>query len=184
MGNTCAGTWVTHMRRACRSGNCVGATRSRPKRRTSGWRVPGRVIATWRLTSRPRSGGISCRSSPNRNVRTGGVRALLSATAVMDAFLGDFERAVIVFSDSDLAEPIRIVKSRMALDVEVISPYPTVNSTLRKASSIAGCSIKDCWYTANFRGFSTIELANSFTNPLAEIEINQLRRAACPSPPH
>lgn len=141
MGNTCAGTWVTHMRRACRSGNCVGATRSRPKRRTSGWRGPGRVIATWRLTSRPRSGGISCRSSPNRNVRTGGVRALLSATDVIDAFLGDFERAVIVSNDSDLAEPIRIVDSRMALDVEVISPYPTVNSTLRKASS--NCRVFD-----------------------------------------
>jgi len=59
----------------------------------------------------------------------------LATYLLMDAFLGDFEQALIVSNDSDLAEPIRIVRTRLNLDVEVISPYPTVNNTLKKAAT-------------------------------------------------
>jgi len=41
---------------------------------------------------------------------------------LMDAYEGDFEAAVVVTDDSDLAEPIRIVRHRLKHHVTVLSP--------------------------------------------------------------
>jgi uncharacterized LabA/DUF88 family protein len=42
---------------------------------------------------------------------------------VADAFRSDFERAIVVSNDSDLVEPISLVKSELGLEVNVLSPH-------------------------------------------------------------
>ena len=46
----------------------------------------------------------------------------LATYLLVDAFRGDFDAAVIVSDDSDLAEPIKIVRQDLRLHVTVLSP--------------------------------------------------------------
>lgn len=58
------------------------------------------------------------------------------ATALLkDAFLNDFEQAVVISNDSDLAAAIRVVRVDAKLPVHVISPYPSVTKDLRTAAT-------------------------------------------------
>ena len=41
----------------------------------------------------------------------------------MDAFDADFELAVVVSNDSDLVEPISVVRTRLGLPVGVLNPH-------------------------------------------------------------
>jgi hypothetical protein len=59
----------------------------------------------------------------------------LATRLLMDAVERDFEQALVISNDSDLMEPIRVVKQRLNLPVVVVSPYPTVTLKLRRASS-------------------------------------------------
>lgn len=61
------------------------------------------------------------------------------ATALLrDAFLGDFEKAVVISNDSDLAGAIRVVRVDAKRHVHVLSPYPTVVRELKSAASSHG----------------------------------------------
>jgi hypothetical protein len=46
----------------------------------------------------------------------------LATYLLVDAYEGDFEAAVVITDDSDLAEPIRIVRQRLRRHVTVLSP--------------------------------------------------------------
>jgi len=46
----------------------------------------------------------------------------LASTLLVDAFDGDFEQAVIVSNDSDLAYPIEVVRKKFARPVVVLFP--------------------------------------------------------------
>ena len=61
------------------------------------------------------------------------------ATALLrDAFLGDFEKAVVISNDSDLAGAIRTVRVDTKLPVHVVSPYLEVVRDLRSAATSHG----------------------------------------------
>lgn len=61
------------------------------------------------------------------------------ATALLrDAFLGDFDKAVVISNDSDLEGAIRVVRVDTKRDVHVLSPYLGVVRDLRSAASSCG----------------------------------------------
>jgi hypothetical protein len=47
----------------------------------------------------------------------------IAAHLLADGFRGDFEQAVVISNDSDLVEPIRLVRSELNLPVGVLSPH-------------------------------------------------------------
>lgn len=55
----------------------------------------------------------------------------LASYLLLDAFDGRFDVAIVVSNDSDLSEPIRIVRERFDRPVIVLSPYRTVSYELR-----------------------------------------------------
>lgn len=59
----------------------------------------------------------------------------LATRLLTDAVDEDFEQALVIFNDSDLTEPIRMIKQKFKLPIVVISPYPTVTNKLRRAAT-------------------------------------------------
>jgi hypothetical protein len=59
----------------------------------------------------------------------------LATRLLMDAVDGDFEQALVISNDSDLMEPIRVIKQKFGLPIVVVSPYSTLTIKLRRASS-------------------------------------------------
>ena len=57
----------------------------------------------------------------------------LGSHLVRDGFQGKYEKAVIITNDTDLAEPMRVVKSELSLYIELLSP---VNKPARTLSAI------------------------------------------------
>jgi hypothetical protein len=49
----------------------------------------------------------------------------------MDGFASDYEVAVVVSNDSDLLEPIRMVRDRLGLTVGILNPYRKTAVDLR-----------------------------------------------------
>ncbi len=47
----------------------------------------------------------------------------LATYLLLDAFRGDFDQAIVVSNDSDLAEPIRIVQTEFGFAVGVFNPH-------------------------------------------------------------
>jgi hypothetical protein len=62
----------------------------------------------------------------------------LATRLLIDAVDGDFEQALLLSNDSDLYEPIKIVKQKFGLPVVVLSPFPTLTIRLQRASSSWG----------------------------------------------
>lgn len=59
----------------------------------------------------------------------------LATVLLRDAFLGDFEQAVVISNDSDLAGAIRVVRVDTRLPVHVVSPHATATKALRRAAT-------------------------------------------------
>ncbi|MCL5257580.1 MAG: NYN domain-containing protein [Chloroflexi bacterium] len=59
----------------------------------------------------------------------------LATHLVFDAFDGDFTVAIIVSNDSDLVEPIRMVRARFGLQIGVLNPHRNTSHALRKGAS-------------------------------------------------
>jgi len=59
----------------------------------------------------------------------------LATYLLLDAFDGDCELALVVSNDSDLVEPIRIVRAKFGLPVGVVNPQRTTSHALRQAAS-------------------------------------------------
>lgn len=51
---------------------------------------------------------------------------------LLDGFRGDYDQAVVVSNDSDLTEPISIVRNELGLDVGVLSPHPNTSYALKQ----------------------------------------------------
>lgn len=58
----------------------------------------------------------------------------LGSYLVLDAMRGEFEKAAVLSNDSDLAEPIRIVREELGMPVVLIAPPGRPNKRLRKAT--------------------------------------------------
>jgi hypothetical protein len=59
----------------------------------------------------------------------------LATYLLLDAFDGDCEMALVVSNDSDLVEPIRIVRTKFSLPVGVVNPQRNTSHALRQAAS-------------------------------------------------
>ena len=59
----------------------------------------------------------------------------LAAHLLMDGFRGRYQVAVVVTNDSDLAEPIRIVRQELGLDVLILNPHPTPSALLKRLAT-------------------------------------------------
>jgi uncharacterized LabA/DUF88 family protein len=60
----------------------------------------------------------------------------LASFALLDAFHRDADTAVIVSNDSDLAEPVRMLRHELGLTVGVLNPHPA-NKRSRELSGEA-----------------------------------------------
>jgi len=60
----------------------------------------------------------------------------LATYLLLDAFEGDYEAALIISNDSDLAEPIRIVRQRFKRRVVVACPYRRCAMELQRVASL------------------------------------------------
>lgn len=56
----------------------------------------------------------------------------LATHLLMDGFRGDYEAAVVVSDDSDLIEPIRMVRNELKLRVGILNPQLHINPTTGK----------------------------------------------------
>jgi NYN domain len=59
----------------------------------------------------------------------------LATKLLTDAMDGDFEQALVVSNDSDLLEPIKVVRQKFGLPLVVVSPKDGVTTKLRRAAS-------------------------------------------------
>lgn len=59
----------------------------------------------------------------------------LATHLLMDGFRGRYEVAVVVTNDSDLAEPIRIVRQELGLDVIILNPHPKPSAELNRSAT-------------------------------------------------
>ncbi len=79
----------------------------------------------------------------------------LASYLLLDAFNQEYEAAIVITNDSDLAEPIRIVRRHFGLKVVVLHPVkprtqpgkPTVSIELKKAASKS--IVMDDWHLEN-----------------------------------
>lgn len=60
----------------------------------------------------------------------------LATYLLLDAFQDKFDRAVVVSNDSDLAEPIRIVKQEFSKDIAIINPRTKFANSLNGLADI------------------------------------------------
>ena len=56
----------------------------------------------------------------------------IAAHLLLDGFRKNYEMAVIVSNDSDLLEPIRVVRKQFRLKVGVVNPHQNVSYALKK----------------------------------------------------
>lgn len=63
----------------------------------------------------------------------------LATHLVADAFAGAFDVAIIVSNDTDLVEPIKVVRDRLGLHVGVLSPFKSISWPLRNAAEFYRC---------------------------------------------
>jgi uncharacterized LabA/DUF88 family protein len=59
----------------------------------------------------------------------------LATYLLVDAFESDYEAALIISNDSDLVEPIGLVRDKLAHPVGVVNPHSNVSHALRKSAS-------------------------------------------------
>src|SRR5258705_8261960 len=64
----------------------------------------------------------------------------LATTLLMDAFDGDFEQAVVVSNDSDLAYPIEVVRNKFGFPVVVLFPCGGTRKPSYHLSKVATAS--------------------------------------------
>ena len=61
----------------------------------------------------------------------------LAAHLLRDAFLKNFEIAVLMTNDSDLAEPVRIVRYDLGLPVGILNPHQAHSSVLKNLATFS-----------------------------------------------
>jgi hypothetical protein len=59
----------------------------------------------------------------------------LAAHLIRDAFRNEFEAAVLITNDSDLQEPVRIVRQELGLLVGILNPHKRASHVLARQAS-------------------------------------------------
>jgi hypothetical protein len=91
----------------------------------------------------------------------------LATRLLADAVDGDFEQALVISNDSDLTEPIRMIKQKFNLPIVVMSPYPTVTNKLRRAATSYSVLDKSLLATCQLRGSLKDKKGRVITKPAA-----------------
>jgi hypothetical protein len=89
----------------------------------------------------------------------------LATRLLMDALDDDFEQALVISNDSDLTEPVRMVKQKFKLPIVVVSPYPTVTIKLQRASSSWTVLDKSLLATCQLPGIVTDKQGKVISKP-------------------
>lgn len=79
--------------------------------------------------ARPHSGGP--RFADVIKTEEKGSDVNIATYLLLDAFKGDYEAAVVISNDSDLVEPIKVVRRELGLDVGVLNPHRNVSWALK-----------------------------------------------------
>lgn len=82
---------------------------------------------------RPQPGGPSFVSVLKTEEKGSDVN--LATYLLLDAYDGDYEVAVVISGDTDLVEPIRVVRDRLNLTVGVINPHSRKSAELKQAAT-------------------------------------------------
>lgn len=85
-----------------------------------------------RLVSPPNGGPYTARVIKTEEK---GSDVNLATFLLLDAFDADFEQAVVITNDSDLALPIQGVRDRFQLPVGLLCPYPQATKKLARAAA-------------------------------------------------
>jgi hypothetical protein len=91
----------------------------------------------------------------------------LATRLLADAVDEDFEQALVISNDSDLTEPIRMIKQKFNLAIVVISPYPTVTNKLRRAATSYAVLDKSLLATCQLRASLKDKKGRVITKPAA-----------------
>jgi len=91
----------------------------------------------------------------------------LATRLLADAVDEDFEQALVISNDSDLTEPIRMIKQKFNLPIVVISPYPTVTNKLRRAATSYAVLDKSLLATCQLRASLKDKKGRVITKPAA-----------------
>lgn len=75
----------------------------------------------------------------------------LATFLVADGFRGEYERAVVITNDSDLVEPIRLVRADLGLEVVVLAPTDRFSTALSSAASVYRPITEGTYRAAQFR---------------------------------
>lgn len=59
----------------------------------------------------------------------------LATHLLVDGFHGRYQVAVVVTNDSDLAEPIQVVRHELGLDVIILNPHPKPSAKLKRLAT-------------------------------------------------
>ncbi len=81
------------------------------------------------------SGGVRSRFVRVIKTEEKGSDVNLASHMLRDGFRGSYEAAVLVTNDSDLIEPIRIVREELGLVVGILNPHKKASRVLHKHAS-------------------------------------------------
>jgi len=105
--------------------------------------IPNLTIHYGHFLSHPREMVLETPSDPNnktvRVIKTEekGSDVNLATYLLVDGYENDYEIAVVITNDSDLAEPIKVVRERLNLPVGVINPSLDKKMTSHKLREVA-----------------------------------------------
>lgn len=92
----------------------------------------------------------------------------LASYLLVDGFQGEYDFAVVISNDTDLVEPIRLVRAKLELDVWVVNPSPPPKKGLRDLNPMHQ-ELQDV--ASERRRIFEATLRNSqFPNPLIDAE--------------
>lgn len=90
----------------------------------------------------------------------------LASHLLLDAFTNEIDIAVLITNDSDLAEPVRIVKSVVNLPVGVINPHPRHSVELKRYATFIK-RIRERHLRQSQFPNTMLDVRGSFHKPLA-----------------
>jgi hypothetical protein len=88
----------------------------------------------------------------------------IAAHLVRDAIQNRFEVAVLITNDSDLAEPVRIVRRELGLPVGILNPHQTHSAVLKQLATFIK-RIRQADLVASQFPFSMTDAKGPFQKP-------------------
>ncbi len=113
------------------------------------------------LASPPKNGSPSVRVVKSEEK---GSDVNLASYLLLDAFDEEYEQAIVISNDSDLALPVQMVRDRFRLRVGIVSPHQKPSASLRQVSSFIR-TIRRSPLSASQFPTKLVDGAGTFTKP-------------------